>query len=608
MASRWASVPELVTPRWPPTLASRVCSTLVGLAAIVISARVAWTGERLLTLVAATVVVVLVGGTRRWSVPFVALVGGVLAAGLLAPSFGVLAMINLSAALLAVGRLRTPAGPGVDGLGMPARTMIGIGLVVSGVLTIRTNLALVPAVLAAAGIGVGLMVQRRQPARLTHGLQAVDRGAGAVGRAVAGVLSLVLVGPLILLIWFGQRLTRLDPLRSGAMPGTNWVTRFGGDPAPYRAYALVDLERHRPGLHRVHAWAAGLVSLLVVALVVGAGVAVRIERVPDAVVITELPPAAVDEPWYPDLFDDLGKSDLGWSQAGLFVTKNVSTRYVNVTDGRRRSWQPPACDCPTVRVWAFGGSTGYGYFQRDDHTLSSELARLAFADGVRLEVTNFSVPAYTLWQEVARFQYLLTIEPEAPELVLFYDGANELGIQIGRNIEGYGDDESPGSALDGPMRVLFPRALGILGWSSSPLDELLGATVARRGPTPYLPPEQVAEHALARYSQSVDAARTVARGSGVEAAFSWQPLFDPEHPQLAEPEASADGVADEWGATVRAAASSLPAGITNLSTVLDDLDRPVYLDQMHLNEYGTRVVAAAWYEQLRPTFDRLADG
>ena len=71
----------------------------------------------------------------------------------------------------------------------------------------------------------------------------------------------------------------------------------------------------------------------------------------------------------------------------------------------------------------------YGFGQRDQHTIPSELVRLAAADGVALEAHNFGTPAYVNWQGVELFARLLT-EREAPDLVVFYDGYNDLSMQF----------------------------------------------------------------------------------------------------------------------------------------------------------------------------------
>jgi lysophospholipase L1-like esterase len=42
----------------------------------------------------------------------------------------------------------------------------------------------------------------------------------------------------------------------------------------------------------------------------------------------------------------------------------------------------------------------------------------------------------------------------------------------------------------------------------------------------------------------------------------------------------------------------------DVSTTLDEMDRPVYIDHGHTNELGARVIAQAMYAYLRPALER----
>ena len=67
----------------------------------------------------------------------------------------------------------------------------------------------------------------------------------------------------------------------------------------------------------------------------------------------------------------------------------------------------------------------FGLYQRDEHTIPSEFARLAEADGIPLRVVNYGSLAYVNWQEVLLLEQLVTGGSE-PDLAVFYDGFNEL--------------------------------------------------------------------------------------------------------------------------------------------------------------------------------------
>ena len=119
------------------------------------------------------------------------------------------------------------------------------------------------------------------------------------------------------------------------------------------------------------------------------------------------PLAFADDEWYPEYFDNINAinhSDLYEPLASVRV-KQARTTHINVVDGKRVTWTPPPCSCRRVRVWVYGGSTTWGVGQRDGHTIPSELARAAWADGVALEVENRGVGGDAHWEEAQRFAW-----------------------------------------------------------------------------------------------------------------------------------------------------------------------------------------------------------
>ena len=108
-----------------------------------------------------------------------------------------------------------------------------------------------------------------------------------------------------------------------------------------------------------------------------------------------------------------------------------------------------------------GGSTMFGSFQRDGHTIPSEFARLAEADGIPVRVVNYGQLAYVNWQEVLLLQQLAS-GSSRPDLAVFYDGYNDLLSQfaLGHHREPTTLDAKEiekrlalGTAPDGPVGV-----------------------------------------------------------------------------------------------------------------------------------------------------------
>lgn len=78
-------------------------------------------------------------------------------------------------------------------------------------------------------------------------------------------------------------------------------------------------------------------------------------------------------------------------------------------------------------IWIFGGSTTRGNTEDDAMTLPSQLAAQLNSrnDGVCYEVRNFGENSYNSLLEIQYFEKQLIHNGERPDLVIFYDGAND---------------------------------------------------------------------------------------------------------------------------------------------------------------------------------------
>ncbi len=139
------------------------------------------------------------------------------------------------------------------------------------------------------------------------------------------------------------------------------------------------------------------------------------------------PPAGRGEPWrqlLPEVTTALERKS--YDPFLSFRMLTFDGTYVNVKDGIRESYQSQsALSADAVTVYFFGGSAMFGAFQRDEHTIPSEFARLAESDGIPVRVVNYGQPAYVNWQEMLLLESLVTGK-EKPDLAVFYDGFNEV--------------------------------------------------------------------------------------------------------------------------------------------------------------------------------------
>lgn len=503
--------------------------------------------------------------------------------------------------------------------------LIGASLAVPGGLAL---LALVVAVASAARPKQALRLVSHLPEHRAHEL--IDRAGRWLGAGVSA-LAMVPVALLTTLVWLVHRIVRHDPLAAPtAVPG-GWVERDGPDRTPDRYFGQVAVADDRTvGARRAKA-AVTVVFLVVAALAaVAVGGTIRSERLDQAERTgsarasghdddgvqpqvtngvgsvapgscpTPAPNPAMDaQPDWPTLScetEAFGNRAEFYGPATYRLSDFKGTT-VNERDGVRPTWAPTACGCTPVRVWLFGGSAAWGFLQRDQHSLASALAREAWSHGVALEITNYAMPGYTLGQEVRTFATVSTLEP-APDLVLFYDGFNDLALQGLRADKGQIDDESEISVMETWVDDLFRDGISLgrpssVTWSARP--EPTGATRQDVADAP-----AVARHAMARYRRNAELATRIAESIGAKVSFAFQPVLARSPAATGSPKAASPLQIEALGQAVDAARPLLPAGTIDLTDVYRDVRTPIFRDVVHTNERGAQIVAVRLFEALRP--------
>jgi lysophospholipase L1-like esterase len=472
--------------------------------------------------------------------------------------------------------------------------------------------------------------------------RAVDRGERLVQSVAGRGLRFVLLGALQLIIFtpvsLVLRLVRHDPLALGADPEDATFWR----PAPARprplhrhlyTYERIPVEgvrRDRLPLPRLR-MALGIVALALALDVAGGALLEALDgeepptvpRSANSQLLFDHAPAGDDEPW---------RAYLGWEITHAWDGKrydpflgwtlsDYSGDYVNVEDGVRRSYEPAGGADP-VAVYFLGGSAMFGWFQRDGHTIPSQVARLAEADGIPLRVVNYGVPGYTNWQASLRLQELVS-GGHRPDIAVFYDGANELVSQFGQGLH-----TEPTTTLNrqiagelglGLQRPAGQGGLGELidAWESTSAAHRVGERlglfsdpdVARVKAlvSPWLgdqskQAEQRGRNAAVIQARGVDVVSRLAESYGFRADFFWQPSVYSKDVREGERQAVGSFGTDPgaWRRATAAARTELAPGVVDLSTVLDDTDEPLMYDFVHTNELGARIVAEAIYKRLKP--------
>lgn len=460
-----------------------------------------------------------------------------------------------------------------------------------------------------------------------------------------GLLELVVFAPISFVLWVFRR----DPLALGFSPDgrTLWRPHLGGEQRPLYSrqftYEMPPRQKgHRSPLGRL-AFALGFVVLLMAADL-GLGTIVNAihgsnPQSKASLTATYAKIAGVPKsPWWPTVLLETYEMAYVAQYEPLrgWTFPDFTSPYLNVTDGVRRSYEPPPSTTgKPVEVLFLGGSTLQGAFQRDEYTIPSDFARLAAQDHLSVHVVNRGQDGYAIWQEVELLEELLTTGYR-PDVVVFYDGVNDLSIQTAvgtttepshlkakeyaQAIEQYVYNPKTAQPLLNRVydsytnRSAVAHAVRDVGslFSSSPpssshkLQPLNGSPVANADSSPVVATER-ANDAVALYLRAVDLVQKLAAGYGFRAFNFWQPFLYSKQPVAAE--SNLEGFLGEspaaWYVMADQARKDLRPPVIDLSGALNSVKAPVMIDYEHPNEEGGQAVAQAMFGYVEPALQRL---
>jgi hypothetical protein len=521
---------------------------------------------------------------------------------------------------------------------------------------------------AAVAVGVAATVITVTAALAPPVRRRLEQVTWAIGRGVGSVLTVVLLAVVQALVFapaaLVARLVRVDPLDplAGRDVSSRWADRRGTRSLPERPFGD---ERYRARAAAVATggaapvgtprWIRGLVGGIAIALVADVALGSSLVWL-DRVVLEGDDATALDGPVFgfdpaaqealatqdrgEELMRELdqvgiGRPDpfIGW-RFGPGVTH--TSELVNVVDGVRATAAPPgdAGDergdgLRSVEAWFFGGSTMYGSGQRDTATIPSVLVEQLAADGIALHATNLGHPAYADWQQVQLLEAELTAGTRPPpELVVFYDGFNDLTLQTQ-----FGVHDEPTHLFFDPIRGQ-PTTAGATGddqdasvaatvrswWADHSAVALgIGRVVdlfddeptirladVEAPPIESIDPVAAADAAVAIHRRGVDHVIALARAYDFTPVFFWQPFLYTRDP-LTPAEETLVGLpgydTDVWLPMTDEARARLSPPVIDLSDALDGEPTSVFWDFVHTNERGAALVA----EAMRPhLLDALA--
>jgi hypothetical protein len=265
--------------------------------------------------------------------------------------------------------------------------------------------------------------------------------------------------------------------------------------------------------------------------------------------MSERPPAAAQvfvegnpnaEAWVADWRRDFDATrKLAWRPYVYFRRAPASSPEIVIdSSGHRVTPQPSEPMTPVARVRLYGGSTMWGEPLRANHTIPAEVARrmqpLAGA-GARIDVTNVGETGYVFTQEV--LQLILDLRAGLrPDVVMFYDGINDVAATVQRGMAGDPQNEfrrvaefNFGRSLEssGSETTMQRdrRALGVLGGQLFGRLAIVQWARAQKSvpPRTYVSADSATESMVHVYVETARMVELLAAKYGFIPVYVWQP-------------------------------------------------------------------------------------
>lgn len=322
-----------------------------------------------------------------------------------------------------------------------------------------------------------------------------------------------------------------------------------------------------------------------------------------------------DSSWVNNYQEEYSRSGvLQWRPYVYWRRMPYHGNYINIdADGLRLTTSTEAApqeSRPPLKIFLFGGSTMWGSGVRDAFTIPSIVAKELQGKGVAAEVVNFGENGYVSTQEVITLLLQLR-KGQRPDLVIFYDGVNDVYSAYQQRVAGLPQNEfnrerefnlSHPDNLTRRTRmflrdvasslstVRFTRGLfrrtGILAAADSLPD---------RAPES----EALAQNVLATYQGNIEIVKALSEHYHFNYIFYWQPtifqktnLTTYELRRRAEMQGIERFVQLTYGDVQQ---SGLAEGRENsfhdLSLIFADVREPIYIDFCHIGESGNEVIA-----------------
>ncbi len=257
------------------------------------------------------------------------------------------------------------------------------------------------------------------------------------------------------------------------------------------------------------------------------------------------------------------------------------------------------CDAETYTVWMFGGSALWGEGSPDWLTIPSQLAREYLNSGRQVCVQNFGVRGWVNTQEVIDLGLELKRTPRKPDLVVFYDGVNDVfsfyqsgKVDVHQNFDHIRDLFEHGGSL--------PKIL------EEKLSLIFGVTTPENHRLRFIKDEDARLELDMGYLKNMRIVEALAKEYGFDYAFFWQPVILTGHKELSGEEEAIRkaclqkfvGVDLFYLKIYALVHTETQPKLFDVSDTLDQQKGTLYIDFAHLGPEGNRMMAARMFQVL----------